>query len=153
MVPMGEDGEVSETSGFPFFWIFVLAFVVYSNILPAGMIIGLALWYAILIYLESSGFLKRWNLERVAGVILMIRTTRGRVFLEYISKNRKFWRIYGEFSIWLCFLVMFSVVALMVLAFVTSINSPPQGSLPATDILFIPGVTCLLYTSPSPRDY
>ena len=40
---MGEDGEVSETSGFPFFWIFVLAFGVYSNILPAGLIIGLAL--------------------------------------------------------------------------------------------------------------
>ena len=109
---MGEDGEVSETSGFPFFWIFVLAFGVYSNILPAGLIIGLALWYTMLIYLESSGFLKRWNLERVAGVILMIRTTRGRVFLEYISKNRKFWRIYGEFSIWLCFLVMFSVCLL-----------------------------------------
>ena len=138
---MGEDGEVSETRGFPFFWIFVLAFGVYSNILPAGLIIGLALWYTLLIYLENSGFLKRWNLERVAGIILMIRTTRGRVFLERISKNRKFWRMYGEFSIWLCFLVMFSVVSLMVLAFVTSINSPPQGSLPATDILFIPGVT------------
>ena len=56
---MGEDGEVSETSGFPFFWIFVLAFGVYSNILPAGLIIGLALWYTMLIDLESSGFLKR----------------------------------------------------------------------------------------------
>ena len=50
---MGEDGEVSETSGFPFFWIIVLAFGVYSNILPAGLIIGLALWYTMLIYLES----------------------------------------------------------------------------------------------------
>ena len=138
---MRADGEVSKVSEIPVFWILVLAFGIYSNILPAGLIIGLGIWYALLVYLENSGFLKKWSLERVAGIVLMIRTTRGRVFLEYISKNRKFWRMFGEFSIWLCFFVMFSVVILMVLAFVTSINSPPQGSLPATDILFIPGVT------------
>ena len=138
---MRADGEVSKVSEIPVFWILILAFGIYSNILPAGLIIGLGIWYALLVYLENSGFLKKWSLERVAGIVLMIRTTRGRVFLEYISKNRKFWRMFGEFSIWLCFFVMFSVVILMVLAFVTSINSPPQGSLPATDILFIPGVT------------
>jgi len=138
---MRADGEVSKVSEIPVFWILVLAFGIYSNILPAGLIIGLGIWYALLVYLENSGFLKKWSLERVAGIVLMIRTTRGRVFLEYISKNRKFWRMFGEFSIWLCFFVMFSVVILMILAFVTSINSPPQGSLPATDILFIPGVT------------
>ena len=138
---MRADGEVSKVSEIPVFWILILAFGIYSNILPAGLIIGLGIWYALLVYLENSGFLKKWSLERVAGIVLMIRTTRGRVFLEYISKNRKFWRMFGEFSIWLCFFVMFSVVILMILAFVTSINSPPQGSLPATDILFIPGVT------------
>lgn len=138
---MRADGEVSKVSEIHVFWILVLAFGIYSNILPAGLIIGLGIWYALLVYLENSGFLKKWSLERVAVIVLMIRTTRGRVLLEYISKNRKFWRMFGEFSIWLCFFVMFSVVILMVLAFVTSINSPPQGSLPATDILFIPGVT------------
>tara|TARA_Y100001935_G_scaffold189616_1_gene157837 strand:- start:1863 stop:3392 length:1530 start_codon:yes stop_codon:yes gene_type:complete len=138
---MRAEEEVSKGGEIPVFWILILAFGLYSNILPAWLIIGLGLWYVLLIRLENSGFLEKWSLERVAGIILMIRTTRGRGFLEYISKNRKFWRIYGEFSIWLCFFVMFSVVILMVLAFVTSINSPPQGSLPATDILFIPGVT------------
>ena len=133
------DGEAG--GKIPVYPILILSIILVYGILPLWTIIALSGWYLLVLYLEDNGHLDRWNFERVLGIVLMIRTTRGRGFLEYISKNRKFWRFFGEFSIWLCFLVMFAVVFLMIFAFVSSMNSPPQGSLPATDILFIPGVT------------
>ena len=128
----------------PIYPILIFSMLLIFGILPFWAVVALGGWYSLALYLEESGFLEKWNLERVLGIVLMIRTTRGRGFLEYISKNRRFWRFFGEFSIWLCFLVMFGVVILMVFAFITSMNSPPQGSLPATDILFIPGVTSFI---------
>ena len=128
-------------SKIPVYPILILSILLVYGILPLWAIIALSGWYLFVLYLEDYGYLDRWNFERVLGIVLMIRTSRGRGFLEYISKNRRFWRLFGEFSIWLCFLVMFAVVFLMDFAFVSSMNSPPQGSLPATDILFIPGVT------------
>ena len=125
----------------PVYPILILSILLVYGILPLWAIIALSGWYLFVLYLEDCGYLDRWNFERVLGIVLMIRTSRGRGFLEYISKNRMFLRLFGEFSIWLCFLVMFAVVFLMVFAFASSMNSPPQGSLPATDILFIPGVT------------
>ena len=133
------DGEAGVK--IPIYPILILSILLLYGILPLWAVIALSGWYLSLLYLEEYGYLEMWNLERVLGIVLMIRTSRGRVFLEYISKNRKLWRFFGEFSIWLCFLVMFAVVFLMIFAFVSSMNSPPQGSLPATDILFIPGVT------------
>ena len=128
----------------PIYPILIFTMLLIFGILPFWAVVALGGWYILALYLEESGFLEKWNLERILGIVLMIRTTRGRGFLEYISKNRRFWRFFGEFSIWLCFLVMFGVVILMVFAFITSMNSPPQGSLPATDILFIPGVTSFI---------
>ena len=136
---MHMDGEAG--GKVPIYPILILSVLLIYGILPLWAVIALSGWYLFVLYLEDYGFLDRWNFERVLGIVLMIRTSRGRGFLEYISKNRKFWRFFGEFSIWLCFLVMFTVVLLMTFAFLSSMNSPPQGSLPATDILFIPGVT------------
>ena len=119
-------------SKIPVYPILILSILLVYGILPLWAIIALSGWYLFILYLEDYGYLDRWNFERVLGIVLMIRTSRGRGFLEYISKNRRFWRLFGEFSIWLCFLVMFAVVFLMVFAFVSSMNSPPQGSLPVS---------------------
>ena len=63
---MRAEEEVSKGGEIPVFWILILAFGLYSNILPAWLIIGLGLWYVLLIRLENSGFLEKWSLERVA---------------------------------------------------------------------------------------
>ena len=80
------------------------------------IIVIIATWYFGLVYLERIGVLDNWNATRVLGIILMIRTGRGKVALEQVSRPRKFWRIYGEISIWMCFIVMLGVVLLLFLA-------------------------------------
>ena len=109
--------------------------------LPIWGAIVMIIWYSILIILENNGTLDNWDATRVLGFILMIRTKKGRIFLEKISKYRRFWRGFGEFSIWLCFIVMFGVILLLILTAVASAFSPPEEAIPAKDLLLIPGVT------------
>ena len=72
----------------------------------------------------------------------MVRTGRGKIALEQLAKPRKFWRAYGEFSIWLCFIVMFGVILLIITAALATAAAPAQQEvLPASDLLLIPGVT------------
>tara|TARA_B100000902_G_scaffold182831_1_gene175587 strand:- start:239 stop:1780 length:1542 start_codon:yes stop_codon:yes gene_type:complete len=109
--------------------------------LPIWAAIIMIIWYSVLIILENNGTLDNWDATRVLGFILMIRTKKGRIFLEKISKYRRFWRGFGEFSIWLCFIVMFGVILLLILTAVASAFSPPEEAIPAKDLLLIPGVT------------
>ena len=109
---------------------------------PLWVIIVIACWYFSLVCLEFNGTLDKWNATRVLGIILMLRTGRGKVALEQFSRPRKFWRIYGEISIWLCFIVMFGVILMIVAAaFATALAPAEQEVLPASDLLLIPGVT------------
>ena len=71
----------------------------------------------------------------------MVRTKQGQEILEKVSRPRAFWRGFGEFSIWLCLLIMIGVVSLLFLAAITTAMSPPEEYLPASDLLLIPGVT------------
>ena len=67
----------------------------------------------------------------------MVRTGRGKFALEQLAK-RKFWRAYGEFSIWLCFIVMFGVILLIITAALATAAAPAQQEvLPASDLLLI----------------
>ena len=74
----------------PVYPILILSILLVYGILPLWAIIALSGWYLFVLYLEDYGYLDRWNFERVLGIVLMIRTSRGRGFLEYISKNRSY---------------------------------------------------------------
>ncbi len=119
----------------------LLLFLVYSLGAPIWLVILFGLWYSGLVYAESTGVLDRFDATRALGVILMIRTRRGMRLLESISKPKRFWRGFGEISIWLCFFVMFMVVLLLLLSSISVVFNPPDDPLPASDLLLIPGVT------------
>ena len=86
----------------------LLLFLVYSLGAPVWLVALLAIWYSGLLYAESAGLLDKMDATRALGVILMIRTRRGMRLLESVSKPRRFWRAFGEVSIWLCFFVTVS---------------------------------------------
>jgi len=121
--------------------ILILIMLVYYGVAPFWLVASIGIWYYSLNYLEEGGHLDSWNFDRVLGIILMARTNRGKSLLEYVSRNRKFWRGFGELSIWVCFLFMAAVVYLISASLVSSLRNPPTDVLPATDVLLIPGVT------------
>ena len=119
-----------------------LAWIAMRDFAPLWVVGIIAAWYFGLVYLEQNGTLDRWNATRVLGMILMVRTGRGKVALEKMARPRRFWRAYGEFSIWLCFIVMLGVILLIVTAALATAAAPSeQNVLPASDLLLIPGVT------------
>ena len=98
-------------------------------------------WYLLLKKWERDGKLDEWNATRVFGFVLMVRTKRGLDLLEKVAKPRKFWRFYGEVSLWVCNLAMIGVALLVILAFITSIFNPVDTPPPsASELVAIPGL-------------
>ncbi len=115
--------------------------VLYLLGMPIWALTAGTIWYLGLLWLEDVGTLDRYEVSRVLGVVLMVRTKQGQGVLEKVSSTRKFWRGFGEFSIWLCLLIMVGVVLLLFASAITTAMSPPEEYLPASDLLLIPGVT------------
>ena len=91
--------------------------------------------------LEKKGVLDQWNATKVLGFILMIRTNRGQKILEKISQPRKFWRIFGEISLWICICALFLTTLLLVFSAIATFQTPELESIETTDVLLIPGVS------------
>ena len=98
-------------------------------------------WYVLIKTWERNGTLDRWNATRALGIVLMVRTQRGQRLLERMAKPRRFWRFYGEVSLWVCSVSMLMVGLLVVLAFVTSVMAPPTADPPsASELVAVPGL-------------
>ena len=83
-----------------------IAILTFNGFLSPLLGTSLIVWYITILFLDREGYLDEWNCSRVLGIILMIRTSKGKKVAEYIARPRRLWRIFGEFSIWLCFAVM-----------------------------------------------
>jgi len=98
-------------------------------------------WYVLIKTWERNGTLDRWNATRALGIVLMVRTQRGQRFLDWMARPRRFWRAYGEVSLWVCSVAMLMVALVLMLAFVTSLLSPPTASPPsASELVAVPGI-------------
>ena len=73
----------------------ILAWIAMRGFAPLWAVGIIAAWYFGLLYLEQNGTLDRWNATRVLGMILMVRTGRGKIALEKMARPRRFWRAYG----------------------------------------------------------
>lgn len=102
-------------------------------------------WYILIKTWERNGTLDRWNATRALGIVLMVRTQRGQKLLERLSKPRRFWRAYGELSLWVCSVSMLVVGLLVPLAFISSILSPTTTPPPsASELVAIPGINPII---------
>ena len=106
---------------------------------------ALCIWVLILGQLERRGVLDRWNASRVLGGLLMLRTTRGQDTIEKAAKPRKFWRWYGEISLWTCAIVMVLIVVFLILSFSLALFSGvPKSDAPASQLIPFPGVSPII---------
>jgi len=110
-----------------------------------SVLLLIMVWYLILRRWEANGQLDKWNATRVFGAILMVRTSKGKKTLEMISKPKKFWRIYGEISLWVCWIAMFLVGLLLIIALISAIliesTAPPPS---ASELVAIPGLNPMI---------
>ncbi|HET6398832.1 MAG TPA: site-2 protease family protein, partial [Candidatus Thermoplasmatota archaeon] len=109
-----------------------------------GWLVTLALvaaYVTFVVWLIQTGRLRRWNLSLMLGIILMVRTQRGKGALEVLARPKRLWNVLGDFGI----LLTLTGMLLMTLLFLWSVwfaLQPDSGVQPlgASEILVIPGV-------------
>lgn len=100
-----------------------------------GLMIFLAVlagYFIVVAILHKTGFLEKHNLS-LFGPALMWRTDKGKKFIDWIARRDKFWNIYANTGIVICFIVMilmlFLLITILPLTFITGetvVSSNPQ---------------------------
>ena len=72
-------------------------------------LIILLVYFISVIILHRINFFNKYNIS-FYGPALLLRTKKGRGFLEKISQLKRFWKSFGNFGIFLCFLMMILMI-------------------------------------------
>jgi membrane-associated protease RseP (regulator of RpoE activity) len=109
--------------------------------------ISILLVYAGIVYfLHKKGILKKHNIS-FYGPALMWRTEKGIQFLKNRAKHKRFWTVYGNFSIIFCFITMVLMTALMIMTawLVFGFTPEQRNALPGPEVaLVLPGINPIL---------
>lgn len=89
---------------------------------------------------------------RVQGPITTIHTKRGRAFLDWLARPKRFWRAWGNFGVGIALVVMVGSFLLVLLAGVRSVQQPEATAVRnPQNVLVIPGVNEFLPLSAAPE--
>jgi membrane-associated protease RseP (regulator of RpoE activity) len=119
-----------------------------TNVAVNGWYVFFGLLWAYIVFLfwlVRSGRMEKWNLALMLGIVLMIRTNRGKGTIDYIAKPKKFWNFFGDFGTILTLVGMVLMTAVMLLSLSVVLDSDSGlEPLAGNEILIIPGVTPFL---------
>src|SRR5207247_2393236 len=107
----------------------------------AWIVLGLlAAYVAFVVWLVSSGRLAKWNLGLLLGIVLMVRTQRGKRLIDRIAKPHRLWNLVGDLGIVLTLAGMVGMTALFLWSVAFALR-PDSGVQPlgVSEILVIPG--------------
>jgi len=119
------------------------------NYLVIGLFLYL-LWLLLVIFFDKRGTLSKHNITVVWILImpiLMIRTTKGQIFLDRLSVHKKFWRVFASIGLPAMLagmLAMFILILLldyfMIMSFQTNTVPPVSKFNEPRNIFLIPGI-------------
>ena len=114
-----------------------------------GLLIFFSVFFAyfLIVYIfHKKGIFKKYNIS-FYGPGLLIRTTKFRGFIKKISSIKKFWRLYGNFSIAFCLVIMIFMVVIFIeqLWLLYGLSPEIKEILPGPDMMLVlPGINPLL---------
>ncbi len=92
---------------------------------------------------DRKGWLKKYGMNAY-GPFLMWRTQGGKDFIDWLARPKRFWQYYAVVSKWLCLVVMFLMMALLIWE-ATIVYRIPAESAPGPEmILGIPGINPII---------
>lgn len=105
-----------------------------------------AIYWQIVIILKQYGVLDRFNIDN-HGPLLLIRTTKGQKFLDWLAGIKWFWRIFADIGIPLMLIGMLLMFALIIFSDIALFSSLQQQTMPPPselhelrNIFLIPGI-------------
>jgi membrane-associated protease RseP (regulator of RpoE activity) len=78
------------------------------------------------------------------GPFLLWRTEKGKKFIEWLSKPKRFWKAYGDFSVAITFVVMFTFLIILIWVAFLVLNIPKERVPTPQMILGIPGLNPII---------
>ena len=118
------------------------------GLLPLLLIL-LSFWFLLVYILNTWGILKKYNLS-LWGPVLMWRTPRGKKIIKFLSQPKLLWTHVANFGVFLCFLAMFAMMALLIWEMTLSFSIPAEQAPTPQMLLLLPGVNPLIPLSSIP---
>jgi membrane-associated protease RseP (regulator of RpoE activity) len=88
----------------------------------------------------------------VQGPLTTVHTKRGRAFLNWLARPKRFWRAWSNVGVGIALVVMVATFFLLVLAALSALNNPqPNAVSQPRNFLVIPGVNDFLPLSVAPE--
>ena len=107
----------------------------------------LALVFAIqafLLLIIRSGKLKKYSISALLVIFVAWRTKRGKKFIEWLSRAKRFWRYYGNFAIGIVFVCAILMAFTLVWTAIV-ISTTPAVRKPSPEMLLgLPGVNPII---------
>ncbi|MFB6131063.1 MAG: site-2 protease family protein [Salinigranum sp.] len=112
---------------------------------------GLVAYMAIVLTLKTRGLLP--ESVRIQGPLATLHTTRGRAFLEWLARPRRFWRAWSNAGLGVALVIMAGMFVLLLLRGVSILQNPPAPTAVnrPQNFLVIPGVNQFLPLSVAPE--
>jgi len=100
-------------------------------------------WFVLLYVLAKKSILEKLKMS-LMGPFIMWKTVRGRKFLDRLAKPKRFWKIFGDFSVALCIIIMILLTAFLIWS-ATLVPSIPRESAPRPELLLgVPGLNPII---------
>jgi membrane-associated protease RseP (regulator of RpoE activity) len=101
--------------------------------------------------LDRNGYLPEY--VGVQGPIMTLHTQRGKRFLDWLARPKRFWRAWGNFGVGIALVIMVGTFLLLVQTAIQVIRTPPEATLvnQPKNALVIPGVNDFLPLSMAPE--
>ena len=110
---------------------------------------GVLLYTVVALLLRQRGLLPDYI--KLQGPIATIHTKRGKKFLNWLAKPKRFWRAWGNFGVGMAVVVMVSAFFVIMFSAYQSLTSPTANPVQSPqNVLVIPGVNDFLPLSSAP---
>ena len=107
------------------------------------VLLAIAAFIIIVRLADRKGWIKKYGMKAY-GPFLMWSTQRGKKLINWLARPKRFWLVYAMVAKWVCLVVMFLMMALLLWE-ATIVPSIPAESAPGLDMMLgIPGINPII---------
>ncbi len=105
--------------------------------------LAISLWIIAVIVIYKKKWLEGTPFA-FQGPFLLWRTEKGKRFIEWLARPKRFWKVYGDFSVAITFVVMFTFLVILIWVAFLVMNIPKDRVPTPQMILGIPGLNPII---------
>ena len=115
------------------------------------VLVGILVYSVVALSLRQQGILP--DSVRVQGPLTTIHTKRGKAFLDWLARPKRFWRAWSNVGVGIAVVIMVGVFVLLAVQAVAILQNPPQPTAvnQPRNFLVIPGVNDFLPLAVAPE--